>query len=196
MIKFILRTIYFRLKETIRAFKFRYYVYKNGGEAGRPLKLFNECNIAVGKHVRIKDGYRIECYEDFYGQKLYPRLIIKNGVIIGPGFTGYVACDLTIGEDTIMAGNITLITENHGMNPETSTPYHAQPLSIGSISIGKGCWLGQNVSVLPNVNIGDKCIIATNAVVTSDIPDYSIAAGCPAKVIKRYNFDKHTWERV
>lgn len=38
--------------------------------------------------------------------------------------------------------------------------------------------------------------IAANAVVTSDVPDYSIAAGCPAKIIKQYNFQSHKWERV
>lgn len=44
------------------------------------------------------------------------------------------------------------------------------------------------------VRIGDKCIIAAGAVVTKDIPDYSIAGGIPARVIKRYDFEKHMWQ--
>lgn len=196
MIKFLLKIIHAYLIETFISLKFRYRVYKKGGMAGRPLKLSNEQDIEIGKNVVIKSDYRIECYEMFYNQKLSPKLIIEDGVIIGNGFTGFVAGSLTIGKDTILAGNVTLITENHGMNPELKLPYHAQPLTVGSISIGKGCWLGQNVSVLPNVSIGDRCIIATNAVVTSDIPDCCIVAGCPARIIKRYNFSTHSWERV
>ncbi|MDE6049624.1 MAG: acyltransferase [Paramuribaculum sp.] len=163
---------------------------------GKPLNLLNSNRISVGQKVKIKDGFRIECYENFNNKILNPSFIIEDGVIIGPYFTAFVASDLRIGKDTIFAGNVTLITENHGMNPESPIPYHAQPLITGIISIGEGCWLGQNVSVLPNVRIGNKCIIATGSVVNSDIPDYSIAAGIPAKVIKKYNFQNHTWERV
>lgn len=171
-------------------------VADNGGVAGKPLALKNSSCITIGKNVFIKDMYRIECYKQFYNQKLAPNLIIHDGVNIGHGFTGFVADKLEIGKDTILAGNVTLITENHGMNPELDIPYHAQPLTHGPIIIGEGCWIGQNVSVLPNVKIGRKCVIAANSVVNINIPDYSIAAGCPARIIKTYNFTTHKWERV
>lgn len=131
-----------------------------------------------------------------FGGVFSPELVIEDGVNIQYGFTALVTDLLFIGKNSILASNVSLITENHGMNPESDMPYHAQPLTTGPIIIGEGCWLGQNVCVLPNVTIGNKCIIATNAVVTSDIPDFSIAAGCPAKIIKRYNFQEHKWERV
>lgn len=196
MIKFLLHILYISITEIVRGLKFRYKVYKRGGDAGRPLKLYNERNVIIGERVRIKSGYRIECYETFYNQSLAPKFIIEDGVIIGYGLTAFVASDLIIGKDTIFAGNVTLITENHGMDPESKIPFHAQPLTVGPIHIGEGCWLGQNVSVLPNVRIGNKCIIATNAVVTSDVPDNCIVAGCPARIIKRYKFNKHSWDRV
>lgn len=177
-------------------YRFRLRVFKKKGDAGKPLRLLNIDNIIIGNNVRIRDGYRIECYESFYGKKLSPKLILEDRVIIGPGFTGFIASELTIGKDTILAGNVTLITENHGMNPESDIPFHAQPLTIGPVSIGEGCWLGQNVVVLPNVKIGNKCVIASSAVVSSDIPDYSVAAGCPARVIKRYCFETHQWEKA
>ena len=89
-----------------------------------------------------------------------------------------------------------MISENHGIYVETNVPFYAQPLQTGPIIIGEGCWIGQNVIVLPNVNIGDKCVIGANSVVTNDIPSYSIAVGMPAKVIKRYNFELHSWIKV
>lgn len=167
-----------------------------GGYAGNPLFLSNERYVLIGNNVRIKDGYRIECYPHFYNWDYHPKFILEDGVIIGHGFTGFVADTIRIGKDTILAGNVTLISENHGMNPEIDTPYHAQELTTGPIDIGEGCWLGQNVSVLPGVKIGKKCIIATNTVVTKNIPDYCIAAGSPARIIKQYSFENHKWNKV
>ena len=51
--------------------------------------------------------------------------------------------------------------------------------------IGDNCWIGENVIVLPGVHIGDGSIIGAGAVVTHDIPNYSLAVGNPAKVIKK-----------
>jgi lipopolysaccharide O-acetyltransferase len=57
-------------------------------------------------------------------------------------------------------------------------------------------WLGEHVSVLPGVTIGKGCIIGANSVVAKDIPDYCIAVGCPARVIKRFSFASNRWERI
>jgi acetyltransferase-like isoleucine patch superfamily enzyme len=67
---------------------------------------------------------------------------------------------------------------------------------IAPVFIGRHTWLGQNVVVLPGVAIGQHCIIGANSVVNSSIPDYSVAVGAPARVIKRYNRDTNQWERV
>ncbi len=64
------------------------------------------------------------------------------------------------------------------------------------ITIGKGCFLAANVVVTPGVTIGDGVVIGANSVVTSDIPSYSLAVGCPAKVVKRHNPQTGQWERV
>lgn len=64
------------------------------------------------------------------------------------------------------------------------------------VVIGEGSWLGTNVVVVGKVHIGKHCVIGANSVVIKDIPDYSVAAGIPAKVIKRYDFEKEEWVRV
>lgn len=172
---------------------FRYRVMSRGGLCGTSKCITNVDRISIGKNIVIKKGYRIELYTQFYGQQLSPTLEIGDGCNFGYDFTAFVAGRLTIGPSCIFAGNVTLVTENHGINPATSIPYQAQPLDIGEITIGEGCWLGQNVTVLPNVHIGEKVIIASNAVVSHDIPSYSIAAGVPAKVIKKYDFKTGKW---
>jgi lipopolysaccharide O-acetyltransferase len=71
-----------------------------------------------------------------------------------------------------------------------------RPLNSLPVIISKNVWIGESVSILPGVRIGKASIIGANSVVTKDIPDYSIAAGNPAKVIKKYNFATRCWERI
>lgn len=164
-----------------------------GGRLGQKAYLLNPQYIEVGYNCRIKEGYRIECYDNFAGVRLFPKLILEDGVIIGLNFTCLVADKVSIGKDTILASNVSIISENHGTNPESETPYHAQPLHTAPVLIGQGCWIGQNVSILPGVTIGDKCVIGSNSVVTKDIASYSLAVGCPARTIKTYDFTLHKW---
>jgi acetyltransferase-like isoleucine patch superfamily enzyme len=65
----------------------------------------------------------------------------------------------------------------------------------GSVEIGEGSWLGENVCVI-GASIGRHCVIGANSVVTKDIPDYCVAVGSPASVIKTYDFDQKKWVRV
>lgn len=177
-------------------FIFRFRVFSCNGKIGRSLFVSNQRYIKVGDFLKLKSNYRIECYDSFYGDSLSPNFVIGDRVTIGYNLTAFVADNLYIGDDTILAGGVTLITENHGMDPMNSKPYHSQPLKTGPIEIGKACWIGQNVCILPNVKIGDKCIVAAGAVVNSDIPEYSIAVGVPARVVKKYNFDSCKWEKA
>lgn len=169
-------------------------VIKQNGRISSILIIQHPEYIELGNNVRINTHCRIECYDEYLGVKLNPKLIIGNNVIIGPFFTGFIADSVTIGDRCLFAGNVTLISENHGINPEKSDSYQKELLTTGPISIGAGCWLGQNVTILPNVSIGKRCIVGANSVVNTDLPPFSIAVGSPARVIKRYNFQNHKWE--
>ena len=104
--------------------------------------------------------------------------------------------EVTIKQDTLIASYVAIIGENHGMDPEIGVKYGKQPLIKLNVEIGNNCWIGEKVVILPNVKIGDWCIIGACSVVNKSIPPYSIAVGNPAKVIKRYNFETHNWERI
>ena len=79
------------------------------------------------------------------------------------------------------------------MDPELRESYVKQPITTREVVVEEGCWIGSRVTLLPGVTIGKKSIIGTNSVVTKCIPSYSIAAGVPAKVIKRFDFSVHQW---
>jgi lipopolysaccharide O-acetyltransferase len=61
------------------------------------------------------------------------------------------------------------------------------------VEIGRGCWIGQNVVILPSVKIGEMSIIGANSVVTQSIPERSIAVGAPARVIKQWDDKNREW---
>lgn len=113
-----------------------------------------------------------------------PQLIIQNNVWIGH-FT-QINCinKVTIGNNVMISARCYIGDTEHGFN-NISIPISQQKIiSKGPISIGDGSWIGIGSAILPNVKIGKNCVIGANSVVTKDIPDYSVAVGNPAKVIK------------
>lgn len=89
------------------------------------------------------------------------------------------------------------ITDNlHGYE-DINIPPVDQPLKVpGPVIIGDQTWIGERACILPNVKIGRHYVIGSNAVVTKDVPDYSVPAGIPARVIKHYDFKKNVWVRL
>ena len=64
------------------------------------------------------------------------------------------------------------------------------------VSIGGGSYIGINAVIVGNVKIGNHCVIGANSVVTKDVPDYCVAVGSPAKILKRYNLETQLWEPI
>jgi len=96
----------------------------------------------------------------------------------------FLDCNLiTIGDRVLMGPNVQLYTAGHPLDPAlrngTKGPEWAK-----AITIGNDCWIGGSVTVLPGVTIGDGCTIGTGAIVTKDVPPYSVAVGNPARVVK------------
>ena len=90
-----------------------------------------------------------------------------------------------------MTGKWVTITDNqHGGTDYESLnimPSKRLLKSKGAVVIGDNVWLGDKVSVLPGVTIGEGAIVAANSVVTHDVPPFCVVAGCPAKVVRKLN---------
>lgn len=83
-----------------------------------------------------------------------------------------------------MGADVTVITRNH-RHDRTDIPMMDQGFEEERpVYIGDDVWIGDRVTVLPGVHIGNGCIIAAGAVVTKDVPEYTVAAGVPARVVK------------
>lgn len=111
------------------------------------------------------------------------------------------AYSVEIGNNVLMASKIYISDCSHGSyigNSDDSDPRVTptdRTLSVKPVKIQDNVWLGEFVSVLPGVTIGEGTIVGANSVVTKSLPPYVIAVGSPAKPIKFYNFDTQKWEK-
>lgn len=86
---------------------------------------------------------------------------------------------ITIGDHSLIGHRVILATLNHGIAPEDRHTLYPAP-----IVIGKNVWIGAGATVLPGITIGDHAIVAAGAVVTKDVPENTVVAGVPAKVLR------------
>ena len=122
-------------------------------------------------------------------------LKIDNNTVIGH-FSHIIALkDIHIGSNVLMADKVFISDCTHEYE-QIDTPIIQQPVRILSpVSIGDDSWIGENVCIL-GASVGRHCVIGANSVVTKDIPDYTVAAGNPAKILKRYDFLNQCWVKV
>lgn len=158
-----------------------------------PAIIGGEKGIYIGERTTILNNSRLQ---NFYLGDVSPEIVIGNDCYICYYFTVLNASRVTIGNDVLIASHVLISSENHGIDPESEIPYMHQSLISKPVMIGNGCWIGEKVIILPGVTIGNKCIIGAGSVVTHSIPDYSIAVGNPARVVKKYNFETHIWEKI
>ena len=108
---------------------------------------------------------------------------IGNGVTVMNGALMMAAGGITIEDKVMIAANVQLISNNHD-------PYIREVLTCKPILIKYGAWVGAGATILPGVTVGKYAIIGANSVVNKDIPDYAVAVGSPAKVIKYLDKEK------
>ena len=125
-----------------------------------------------------------------------PSVEIGDKVSIEQRFSLLSGAPITIGSNTIIASDVLITSQNHGIDPERTESYSATDLQVKAVFIGKGCWIGEKCSILPGVELGNRVIVAAGSVVTKSFPDACMVAGVPAKIIKKYNWTNHTWEKV
>lgn len=144
--------------------------------------------IHIGNNTRIQSHSVIESWAKYGDQSFNPSILIGNNCKFGEYFHISSCKRITIG-DGLLTGRFVLITDNsHGslsIADSTVPPIQRRLESKGEIVIGNNVWLGDKVTVLAGVHIGDNVIIGANSVVTKDIPSNSMAAGIPAKVLKQ-----------
>lgn len=173
---------------------FTFYISKSARLIRFPLFIKNKNQIDFGLGLTTGVGCRFDAFSKS-GEKI---LIFGNNVEVNDYVHIGAIEKVQIGNNVLIASKVFIADHNHGCysgenqcSPETLPG--DRPISSSPVIIEDNVWLGEFVSVLPGVTIGKGCIIGCNSVVTKSIPPYCIAVGSPAKIIKKYSFERKQW---
>lgn len=157
-----------------------------------PFYIRREGRVQIGNGFSANPGLIL----DTYGK--HSRLIIGKNVMAN--YRLHIgACDcVEIGSGTLFGSDCLVIDHSHGsygpdIHSDPAVSPQLRPLSVQAIKIGKKCWLGDRVSVMPGVTIGDGVVVGAGSIVTTDLPANVVAVGAPARIVKRYNSVTSEW---
>lgn len=158
--------------------------------------LNNPKHIHLGRNVGIGANAFFLPVTSNNGHSYNPIIIVGEGTWIGKGCSIAAINRVEIGKHVLFAGQVHITDHSHGYE-DIAYPIPPQPLvTKGPVIIEDDCWLGFGCEILSGVHIGKHCVVAARAVVTKDVPAYSIVAGNPARIVKQYNFDNKQWEKT
>ena len=151
--------------------------------------------IEIGKRVTFRNFARVEVLDKWHNQVFKPKLIIGDGTSFEQNLHLTCAGDMIIGNNCVFTGNVMISNIIHS-NDVIDRNILLNDLIIKSVIIEDNCFVGYGAKIMPGVKIGRNCIIGAGSVVTKSFPPYSIIAGNPAKIIKKYDFDRMEWIKV
>ncbi len=172
-----------------------------------PWEIRNADRIELGEGVKLGAGSVLSAATSYPGpwlahpqgahveQTFEPLLRIGDRVTATGGLHVQAFSEIIIEDDVMFARNVFIADGTHA-HTVGDVPYKYQGITeVAPIRIGRGAWIGNNVVIMPGVHIGAQAIVGANSVVTSDVPDASIAVGAPARVVQQWDPVSRSWQR-
>lgn len=156
---------------------------------GKPCFIEGRKNISIGQRTRIFPGIRLEAIGAGQIEIGSNCAVEQNVHITAAGSLLYIGNDVTIAANTFITN---IDHEYKDINYSVMDQGH----NLKKTVIGDGCFIGYGASIQAGTKLGKHCIVGTNAVVKGDFPDYCVIVGCPAYIVKKYDFKTKTWKRV
>jgi acetyltransferase-like isoleucine patch superfamily enzyme len=156
----------------------------------KPVCLKGMRYISVGDRVIVKEQGWVEANPLTAGDEC--TLSIGAGTSIGYFCHIYAVRQITIGEEVLMGSGVYITDCTHGYDDPSLPVIRQAARFVGAVEIGAGSWIGQHAAVI-GARIGKHCVVGANSVVTTDVPDYCMVAGAPARIIKQYDPSSGEW---
>lgn len=146
-----------------------------------PIRLASEERISIGSGVYVGSGswlHVLGASTDGVALVIGDRTSIAGQCVLSAALRVELGCDV------LLARNVYIADHSHRFD-DVGVPVLQQGIAkLSPVTICDGAWLGQNVVVCPGVRIGRGAVIGANSVVKDDVPDYSVAVGAPARVVR------------
>ncbi len=161
----------------------------------KPMLVAGAGHISIGKRSQIRDFARLEVINrPHLGWSAH--LHIGNNVNIEQGV--HIVCQgtVTIEDGVSITPFCSIVDTYHPFDPPDGLPKIGArlPEKHTYVVIGEGSFIGTRAVILPNVRIGKCCVVGAGSVVTRDLPDYAVATGSPAKIIRVFNPITRQWQ--
>lgn len=150
---------------------------------GRPDKLACPKAISIGRKVNIRKGARLEVVGGWDGKR--PKIIIGDGCGIQFYFHCGAAESVTIGNYVGIGGRVLITDHDHVFNTPEQSCIKTSKLQSAPVVIEDGAALHEGCVILKGVTVGQRAVVGANAVVTKDVPPFTIVGGVPARVIRK-----------
>lgn len=177
-----------------------------GFRAGRAPRLLGLSHMSIGEDFHAGDSLWLEAVVSYAegapGTEFYPQLTIGTSARLSDFVHIASLGRVTIGNHLLSGSRVLISDHAHGCyggpgSSDPAIPPAQRPLHLPApVRIGDNVWLGDGVAVLAGAEIGDGCIIGANSVVTGPIPAGTVAAGAPARVLRRWHAELGDWVKV
>lgn len=133
-------------------------------------------DVSIGPRTAIRPS-------SYYGGEVGVGLVVGDRSSLATGC--FVGCsgEITIGNDVLIGPGVKIYSENHVFS-DTDATIKSQGVSRSFVHIGDDCWIGSGTIIAAGVTIGTGVVIGAGSVVTRDVPDYGVAVGSPARVVR------------
>lgn len=165
-----------------------------------PFNLRGKKMVELGKGLTTGIGCRIEAFIRDGNKDV--KILFGDNVQLNDYVHISAVQSVRIGNNVLMASHVYISDNSHGSykGDNHDTPPEISPIQrpyfVAPVTIGDKVWIGEGVIVLPGVSIGEGSIIGAHSIVNRDIPDNCIAAGSPAKVIKKWDDNLNSWLKI
>lgn len=153
----------------------------------RPIELIGEEYIEIGSNTHVNSHCILSAWSNSRNDYFEPKLKIGSNCNFGEYSHITCAHSINIGNNVLTGRWVTITDNAHGRSDYAELlvpPLDRKLYSKGPVVIEDNVWIGDKATILPNVKLGKGCVVAANAVVTKDMPAFSIVAGNPARVVK------------
>jgi acetyltransferase-like isoleucine patch superfamily enzyme len=148
-----------------------------------PVRIYGEARISIGRDVFVGPDCWFQTLDEGGSEVA---LVLGDGVNIAGSCVISAVADVRLGRKVLLARNVYISDHIHAYDDTETAVLDQGVARVEPVEIGDGAWLGQNVVICPGVRVGRGAVVGANAVVLDDIPDFCLAVGAPARVVREF----------